>query len=299
MDNDLIILKIESPDQTTVDTSVLPIGNSDSVHTGDTIYAVGNPAGLEGTISDGIISGIRQQDVLYKRIQITAPISPGSSGGAVLNTDGEVIGVSVQVLPSLRPISLHNLQDEQYINVAQNLNFAIPSNYLNSLLQNKRDSITSLWQAKLERVTFINKLGWIGSASYTFPLQNRSSKDVKNVHCEVIFKDEESNEITRDIVVFPWLIPAHRTKVVIRLAACDTTALDLVDPSFIQLLRNIGISNYDESDISDSTTESFLLGLADLLLTNMGHNSYSSVKPHVKRLMESYEIQILDLEVVN
>ena len=144
VDNDLIILKIKPSGQTTVDTSALPIGNSDSVHTGDTIYAVGNPAGLEGTISDGIISGIRQQDVLYKRIQITAPISPGSSGGAVLNTDGEVIGVSVQVLPSLRPISLHNLQDEQYINVAQNLNFAIPSNYLNSLLQNKRDSITSL-----------------------------------------------------------------------------------------------------------------------------------------------------------
>ena len=115
----------------------------------------------------------------------------------------------------------------------------------------------------------------------------------------MIFKDEENNEITRDVVVFPWLIPAHRTKVVIRLAACDTTTLDLVDPSFIQLLRDIGISNYDESDISDSTTESFLLGLADLLLTNMGHNSYSSVKPHVKRLMKSYEIQILDLEVVN
>ena len=302
VDNDLVILKIQNPDQTIVDTSALLLGDSESVHTGDTIYAVGNPVGLEGTISDGIISGVRHrdpsQDTFYKRIQITAPISPGSSGGAVLNTKGEVIGVSVRGLPSLRPVSLQNLQEAQYINVAQNLNFAIPSNYLNSLLQNKRDSITSLWQAKLERVTFMDKLRWIGSASYTFPLQNRSSKGVRNIHCLVVLKDEENNEITRDIVVFPWLIPARLTKTVIRLAACDTTALELGTPSFIQLLRDVGISNYDESDISDNAIESFLIGLADLFLTNMGHTNYSSVEPHVKRLTKGYEIQILDLEVV-
>ena len=129
VDNDLIILKIKPPDQTTVDTSALLLGDSDSVHTGDPIYAVGNPAGLEGTISDGIISGIRSPDqsrnIPYTRIQITAPISPGSSGGAVLNAEGEVIGVSVYGVPSVKPISLQYLQDEQYINVAQNLNFAI------------------------------------------------------------------------------------------------------------------------------------------------------------------------------
>jgi len=303
VDNDLVILKIKDPDQTIVDTPALTLGDSDNVHTGDTIYAVGNPAGLEGTISDGIISGIGRRDpsqeTFYKRIQITAPISPGSSGGAVLNTKGEVIGVSVELLRSLKPISSQNPQDAQYINVAQNLNFAIPSNDLKRLLQQRdaRGSVTPLREAKLERVTFIDKLGWIGSASYTFPLINRSSKDVKNVHCVVVFKDKEGNEITRDFVVFPWLIPARRSKTVIRLSGHDSDALELGTPSVIQLLQ--GFIDYDENDIGDNATESFLLGLADLLLTNMGHTDYSEVKPHVKRLMAGYEIQVVDLEVVD
>ena len=305
VDNDLIILKIKPPDQTTVDISPLPFGDSDNVRTGDPIYAVGNPAGLEGTISDGIISGIRNrdplQDMFYTRIQITAPISPGSSGGAVLNAEGEVIGVSVFGMHSVKPISLQYLQDDQYINVAQNLNFAIPSNYLQALLdqQNENDNITPLWQAKLERVTYMNKLEWIGSASYTFPLLNRSSTDVRNVHCSVVFKDKENNEIMRDFVVFPWIIPSKLTKTVIRLSAYDTTFLNFVTPSSIQGLRELGIIDYEETDISNSATESVLLGLADMLLSNMDHADYSFVKPNVKRLMESYEIHILNLEVVN
>ena len=303
VDNDLVILKIKNPDQKTIDISALPLGNSDDVHPGDTIYAVGNPVGLEGTISDGIISGIRppdqSQNIPYTSIQITAPISPGSSGGAVLNTKGEVIGVSVSGMSSLKPISSHNPQDGQYINVAQNLNFAIPSNSLQALLhrRNKRTRIIPLRAAKLERVTFINRLGWIGSASYTFPLQNRSSKNVKNVHCLVVFKDKEGNEVGRDSVVFPWLIPARLTKVVIRRSIYDTVTLRFVTPDSIQLLGDV--IGYDETDISDNATESFLLGLADMLLTNMGHANYSPVTPNIKRLMENYEIQIVDLEVVD
>lgn len=302
---DLVILKIKNPEETDVDTSILPLGDSDNLQTGDQIYAVGNPVGLEGTISDGIISGIRSrdlsQDIPYTRIQITAPISPGSSGGAVLNTSGEVVGVSVSGMSYLRPIPSQNIQSQQYINVAQNLNFAIPSNYIKSLLQkhDENTSITNLWEAKLERVTTINNLRWFGSASYTFSLRNRSSTDVKNVHCSVVFKDNVKNEITRDFVMFPWLIPARTTKTVIRLSAYDTTHLDLVTPSSIQFFRDRGVNDYDEADINDDPTESFLLGLADMLLSNMEHADYSPVKPNVKRLMESYQISILDLEVVN
>ena len=302
VNNDLIVLKIKAPDKTIVDTPVLLLGDMSEVHIGDVIYAVGNPSGLEGTISDGIISGIRHRDpsqgTHYTRIQITTPISPGSSGGAVVNTEGQVIGVSVAGMSSLQPISLQNPQDAQYINVAQNLNFAIPSEYLLELLgEHDPNNITPLAEAKLERVTFINKLGWVGSASYTFPLRNLSSTDVKNVHCEVIFKDTEGDVIERDIVVFPWLIPARMTKVVIRLSAYDITHLELVTPDSIQLLQ--GFINYGETDISDNTTELFLLGLADLFLTNMGHVNHSAVTPGIKAIMESYEIQILDLEVVN
>ena len=97
---------------------ILPLGNSDKVQVGESIYVAGNPIGfLEGTFSNGIVSGVREFRVDSKRIQITAPISKGSSGGPVLNSKGEVIGVAVST-----------------ITAGQNLNFAIPSDYLNELL---------------------------------------------------------------------------------------------------------------------------------------------------------------------
>jgi len=109
-DNDLVILKISG-----TNAKPLVLENSDSVQVGDTIYAVGNPEGLEGTFSQGIISGIRGAEN-EKIFQITAPISQGSSGGPVLDTNGKVIGVSMAS-----------------IQTGQNLNFAIPSNYLKLL----------------------------------------------------------------------------------------------------------------------------------------------------------------------
>jgi serine protease Do len=60
---------------------------------GKKIIVVGSPFGLEKTVTDGVISGIRQVDDL-RFIQISAPISPGSSGGPVVNLKGEVVGVA-------------------------------------------------------------------------------------------------------------------------------------------------------------------------------------------------------------
>ena len=81
---------------------------------GENIVVIGSPLGLETTISDGIISSVRGKDGL---LQITAPISQGSSGSPVLNTDGEVIGVVTYLAKG-----------------GQNLNFAVPINYVIGLL---------------------------------------------------------------------------------------------------------------------------------------------------------------------
>jgi S1-C subfamily serine protease len=85
----------------------LALGNSDAVQVGDSVYAVGNPQGLEGTFSQGIVSSIRELGS-NKLLQITAPISPGSSGGPVLNEKGEVIGVSVAIRSDCLPV--HHLR---------------------------------------------------------------------------------------------------------------------------------------------------------------------------------------------
>ncbi len=112
--NDLALLKV-----TAYGIRPLSLGDSDTVRIGETVYVAGNPKGLEGTFSNGIISS-RRDRYTKERLQMTAPISPGSSGGPVLNKKGEVIGVSFAVYKDLD---------------AQNLNFAIPSKYLKNLLK--------------------------------------------------------------------------------------------------------------------------------------------------------------------
>ena len=114
-DHDLAILKVAN-----LYAPPLPLGDSDTIQIGEVVYAVGNPRGLEGTFSDGIISNIQSDGnsgIRGEVIQMTAPISQGSSGGAVLNSSGEVIGVAASIRRD-----------------GQNLNFAIPVNYLKALL---------------------------------------------------------------------------------------------------------------------------------------------------------------------
>ena len=115
-EKDLAIIKVREVKGTGIDVPALRLGDSDAVQIGDKVYVAGNPEGLEGTFSDGIISAIRGNST-DKIFQMTAPISPGSSGGPVLNNSGKVIGISVGGMEH-----------------GQNLNFAIPVNYLKLLV---------------------------------------------------------------------------------------------------------------------------------------------------------------------
>jgi len=93
--------------------------NSDSARAGDEITVIGNPRRLQNTITNGLISQLRlvRKDIVW--LQISAPISPSSSGSPVFNSEGYVIGVALS--------SLRGAEN-------QNLNFAIPSNYLTRLM---------------------------------------------------------------------------------------------------------------------------------------------------------------------
>lgn len=109
--NDLALLKIKG-----IKGKPLKLNTDDSAAIGDEVFAVGNPKGLEGTFSQGIVSSIRKTGK-FNLLQITASISSGSSGGAVLNDKGEVIGVAVGAIES-----------------GQSLNFAIPVLLLRNLV---------------------------------------------------------------------------------------------------------------------------------------------------------------------
>jgi len=96
-------------------TVPVPLGDSDTITLGEKIVALGNPAGSKATVSKGIIMGVRRRKGL-DLIEITAPISPGISGGPVFNLSGEVIGVATA-----------------FLDLREGLNFAMPANYLKTL----------------------------------------------------------------------------------------------------------------------------------------------------------------------
>lgn len=206
-DRDLVILRIAASG-----APALALGRSDAVQVGDSVFAVGNPQGLEGTFSQGIVSSIRDVGA-DKLLQITAPISPGSSGGPVLNNRAEVIGVSVATFRG-----------------GQNLNFAIPSSYLELLLTTAgpprplaagtpvkaRRSILAGLGGRSSEGVLGDQVIWDytfgASGKYTLSFRNQLRDNVKDIYCLVIFYDAKGNPIEVDVVRYRGLIPAGLAK---------------------------------------------------------------------------------------
>lgn len=84
---DIVLLKISVP----YPLKTVKLGDSSKIKVGDSVLAIGNPFGFNGTLTKGIISRI---DYFKNRIQTDAAINPGSSGGPLLNTHGEIIGIN-------------------------------------------------------------------------------------------------------------------------------------------------------------------------------------------------------------
>lgn len=121
---DIAFLKIPA-----VDLPFVKLGRSNAVEVGHTIYSIGSPLGLQNTLSQGLVSGIRDMDG-YRLFQISAPISHGSSGGPVFNLNGEVIGIAVLTIEG-----------------GQNLNFAIPIDYARGMLaMSQTQPLTSIYE---------------------------------------------------------------------------------------------------------------------------------------------------------
>jgi tetratricopeptide (TPR) repeat protein len=122
-EGDIALLKVDAPTQL---VRPLPLDRT-SPQEGESVVVIGNPLGLEGSVSNGIVSAVRDIPTFGRIIQITAPISPGSSGSPVVNMQGQVIGVAT-------------LQ----ITGGQSVNFAIPSERISQLQTAAVMSLTEL-----------------------------------------------------------------------------------------------------------------------------------------------------------
>jgi S1-C subfamily serine protease len=95
--HDLAVIQIKTPD-----LRAMTLGDSSSLQVGQMVYAIGNPFGLAGTLTRGIVSsirGVREPDGMQieDAIQTDAAINPGNSGGPLLNSHGEVIGINTMI----------------------------------------------------------------------------------------------------------------------------------------------------------------------------------------------------------
>ncbi|MDP1536884.1 MAG: trypsin-like peptidase domain-containing protein [Burkholderiales bacterium] len=122
---------------------------------GQRVYAVGAPEGLELTISEGLVSSIRELDGAHY-IQTSAPISSGSSGGGLFDAEGRLVGLTAFIIPE-----------------GQNLNFALPASWITELAARSgskptlanRDAVNEKWQARSAELRA--KKDWTGLLAVT------------------------------------------------------------------------------------------------------------------------------------
>ena len=144
---DLAVIRFESDE----DFSVISFGNSYDVVVGQYVFAIGNPLGFEyyGTVTSGIISGearyMQDGDFDATLLQHDAPISPGNSGGALVNLNGELIGINNKKVV---------LED------VSNIGFAIPVNTVKRIVEDlEDDGIVTRPYLGISTIAQINECG--------------------------------------------------------------------------------------------------------------------------------------------
>ena len=145
-DNDRDLVTIQLPEKLS-GIPKIKLASFEKMKIGEKVVAIGSPQGLANTVSEGIISGIREFESGTKVIQTSAPVSPGSSGGGLFNGNGELIGIT----------SFGHTK-------GQNLNFAYPADYILPLMVSISTSqfITMKSQTGIvanERTVYVTRTG--------------------------------------------------------------------------------------------------------------------------------------------
>jgi tetratricopeptide (TPR) repeat protein len=152
-EGDLIRVSLDIPEEV---VHPLPVINT-LPEVGERVIVIGTPLGLDKTVSEGIVSAVREIPTFGKIIQVTAPISAGSSGSPVINMKGEVVGIATF-----------------FIVAGQNLNFAIPGERIARLTPHKGETLSEWGEERMKE--------WLASAEglYTTGLRYLFVEDYEN-----------------------------------------------------------------------------------------------------------------------
>lgn len=171
------------------------IDSLNSENVGSKVFTIGNPRGLEGTISEGIISAKRKED--YDLIQITAPISPGNSGGPLINEKGNVIGISTFTLTN-----------------SQNLNFAVPIKYIKECQNYVYKPHSKKKTKKADKTAIsISNFKKEGSEFYEhISFKNHTSNFIESITGVIIYTDKNGEVMDYRIINEDIMIPPNLAK---------------------------------------------------------------------------------------
>ena len=173
---DIVKLQVNIP---TTDICFLNL-NTKVPSEGDSVVVIGNPLGLEASVSTGIVSGVRDMPAFGEILQITAPISIGSSGSPVTDMKGEVIGIATLVLKE-----------------GQNLNFAIPSEKIMAVKEIPITPIAKGFASSL--ATDVNDASKAFNNGLKEPWATEPNRIVLGIFCQTFDKDISRTFLKRNI----------------------------------------------------------------------------------------------------
>jgi hypothetical protein len=208
----------------------LALGDSDRLQVGEEVVAIGNPLSLESTVSNGIVSAIRSvEGEGGKFVQITAPISPGSSGGPLFNMAGEVVGITTS-----------------HIVGGENLNFAIPINDVKPMLvarmskasalpDEPEDETISAEQQPALKATLNATLNWLSNSSEAYGFN-------PNTALGFLFRERFVIQATTCDMQIKWTIVSKLSgdKQINNSESISLVNLQYLDPTTMQEYRTAG-----------------------------------------------------------
>lgn len=159
--SDIAVLKMDSSGQT---FTALPLADSDLLEVGDLVLALGNPFGIGQSVTSGIVSAVERTNIgrnYNYYIQTDAPINPGNSGGALINMNGEVVGLNTAIFSKT--------------GASIGIGFAVPSNLLKAIVHDARHG------DKVRRA-------WLGVEAETLDWQMTKALSLTQIHGVIIKK---------------------------------------------------------------------------------------------------------------
>lgn len=245
---DLALLKIPG-----FDLPFIECANSDSVQVGDRVALVGNPLDLQGSLTTGVVSGVRVLDEGYRVIQTDAAANPGNSGGPLIDEFGRAVGVLTFKARG-----------------AENLSFVVPINYARGMLADSGAFTLDEMRAKLVGVPLLQKAALLPTRwkSLASGFTKIVRMDGDHLYVETVLSEEQQKagffflselkkDSTRFVGVtrgrFPCAKKDFLTKVVLDYSWC--TLEEPIEISLVTPTRIEGISqDYPQGDVVNCTT---------------------------------------------